>query len=267
MQNAKCQMPNDGHSEGRGGVRIIGVIDLLGGQAVHARGGCRGAYRPVETAAGEPIDGDPAALARVYAERLKLGEVYVADLDAIAGGAEQDEPVRAIASSGASVWLDAGVGTVAQAQRALSRGASRVVVGLETLPSFTALGDIVAAVGVDAVAFSLDLRDGRPMTTNAALGEMTSEAIARQAVATGVSSVIVLDVARVGSGRGLDWSLVESVRRAVPGVRLLAGGGVRSSEDLQRLAAIGCDAALVATALHGAQVAPFLRAGPAAGDH
>ena len=40
------------------------------------------------------------------------------------------------------------------------------------------------------------------------------------------------------------------VRRAVPDVALLAGGGVRGPEDLQRLADAGCDGALVATALH-----------------
>jgi len=260
-------MQNDGGDGGHGEVRIIGVIDLLGGHAVHARGGCRRAYRPIETAAGAPINGDPAALARVYTERLRLGDVYVADLDAIAGGAEQDEPVRRIVSSGARTWLDAGVSTVAQAQRALARGASRVVVGLETLPSFTSLRDIVDAVGPEAVAFSLDLRDGRPMTTNATLTEAEPELIARQAVAAGVNALIVLDVARVGSGRGPEWPVVESVRHAVPGVMLLAGGGVRDPEDLRRLADIGCDGALMATALHGAHAGRFLGAGRAALDH
>src|SRR6187431_340627 len=111
MQDTECRMQNDGGSGGCEGLRIIGVIDLLGGQAVHAQGGCRRAYRPVETAAGAPIDGDPVALARIYAERLRLDEVYVADLDAIAGGAEQDAPVRRIALSCARVWLDAGIST------------------------------------------------------------------------------------------------------------------------------------------------------------
>jgi uncharacterized protein related to proFAR isomerase len=40
------------------------------------------------------------------------------------------------------------------------------------------------------------------------------------------------------------------VREAVPGLTLLAGGGIQGREDLVRLADSGCDGALVATALH-----------------
>ncbi len=260
-------MQNDQEVGSTGACRIIGVIDVLAGRAVHAQGGCRRAYRPVETAAGSRIDGDAVALARVYVDKLRLDEVYIADLDAIAGGAEQDEVVRRVAACGVRVWLDAGIATVAQARRARARGASRIVVGLETLPSFTDLRGIVDVVGADAAAFSLDLRDGRPMAANAGLAEMTSDAIAREAAAAGANALIVLDVARVGSGRGPDWSLLEGVRRAAPGVMLLAGGGVRDAGDLHRLAVIGCEAALMATALHGAQVAPVPRADRAADLH
>ena len=60
----------------------------------------------------------------------------------------------------------------------------------------------------------------------------------------------LLRAARVGGGAGLDLRLVDDVRAAVPGLTLAVGGGVRGVEDLTRLADAGCDAALVATALH-----------------
>jgi len=248
-------------------LQIIGVIDLLGGRAVHAKGGRRHPYRPLETAGGVAVDGDPVALARFYVERLGLDQLYIADLDAIAGGNEQDEVVRMIAAQTSTIWLDAGVANPVQARRALARGVSRVVVGLETLPSFDALRAIVDANGRDAVAFSLDLRDGRPIASSSSIADMSPDAIARHAVAAGVGAVIVLDLARVGSGRGLDGSVVERARRAVPDVQLLAGGGVRDAEDLRRLAAMGCDGALVATALHGADAAGLLGAARGAGVH
>ena len=56
---------------------------------MHARGGDRTAYLPVANAVGTRIDGDPIALARAYVEQLGVRELYVADLDAIAGGDEQ----------------------------------------------------------------------------------------------------------------------------------------------------------------------------------
>jgi phosphoribosylformimino-5-aminoimidazole carboxamide ribotide isomerase len=70
-----------------------------------------------------------------------------------------------------------------------------------------------------------------------------------RAAAAGASTVIVLDLARVGTGAGVDLRLMEAVREAAPGVALIAGGGVRDAADLHALAAVGCDGALVATAL------------------
>ena len=72
---------------------MIGVVDLLGGRAVHARAGRREDYRPVRAVAGSVIEpGDALALARVYIDRLGLTELYAADLDAILGRAPAERP-------------------------------------------------------------------------------------------------------------------------------------------------------------------------------
>jgi phosphoribosylformimino-5-aminoimidazole carboxamide ribotide isomerase len=232
-------------------VRIIGVIDLLGGQAVHARGGCRHGYRPIAIAGESAVNGDAAALARLYTDKLGIRELYLADLDAIAGGTEQDDAVRAVTAVGAPLWLDAAVATVPQAKRALARGATVLVVGLETLRSFAALRDIVNMVSSERVAFSLDLRDGRPIAGAEPLREMSADAIAASAVDAGAGSIIVLDVGRVGSGRGVDLALLGRVKRVTQRVPLLAGGGISSGRELGPLADAGCDGVLMATALHG----------------
>jgi phosphoribosylformimino-5-aminoimidazole carboxamide ribotide isomerase len=236
---------------------LIPVIDLLDGRAVHARGGRRSDYRPVASALGVDISGDPIALARLYVERLGLRDLYVADLDAIEGASPQDVLVAAVAQLGAAVWVDAGVTSVAHARHILRTGASRVIVGLETLQSFGQLHDICADVGGEHVAFSLDVRGGVPVIAKtASIPTNTPEAIAASAVDAGVSAVIVLDLERVGSAAGVDLSLLAAVRRAVPGVLLLAGGGVRGNDDLSRLVDAGCDGALVATALHSGAIDP-----------
>jgi phosphoribosylformimino-5-aminoimidazole carboxamide ribotide isomerase len=233
-------------------VRVIGVIDVLNGRAVHARGGRRESYGLVREVAGSRIEpGDALALARTYVERFDLSELYVADLDAIAGGAPGATLIAAMAAPGATVWLDAGITTVDRARRVLALGAARVVVGLETLSSWEALEQIASAVGDSAVAFSLDLRNGAPVgAPGDAAPSAAAHEIAARAADAGVGSVLVLDLVRVGTGRGLDIPLIARVREAVPGLLLLAGGGVRGSEDLRRLADAGCDGALVATALH-----------------
>ena len=237
-------------------VRIVGVIDLLRGRAVHARAGRRDLYEPVQQVAGTAIEaGDAVALARAYVDRLGVRELYVADLDALAGGPIQRPALSAIAAIGAPVMLDAAITTAVEARCALDLGAGRAIVALETLPDFERLRDVCRAIGGEHVAFSLDLRDGVPViASGAAISAEPPSMIAARAIDIGAGTIIVIDLARVGTGRGLDLELLASVRDATRGSRLLAGGGARSVGDLERLAALGCDGALVATALHDGRI-------------
>ena len=231
-------------------MRIVGVIDIHDRRAVHARGGRRDEYAPVSLAAGERVDGDAVALARVYVEQLGVPELYVADLDAIAGATLHTGLLSAIAALGVPVWVDAGVTTPAAASAVLEAGASVVVVGLETLTSLDALATIARTVADAPVAFSVDLRNGLPITMpDVEHSRWSVSQIARGAADAGARTIIVLDLARVGSGTGVDLEVMAEVRRAVPEVTLLAGGGVRSEGDLDLLARVACDGALVATAL------------------
>ena len=233
-------------------MRIIGVIDVLGGRAVHARAGDRSAYVPIASAAGVQIDGSVEALARVYVETLGVRELYVADLDAIGRdvSAMNGRLIERAALLDVPVWVDAGVSTAADAARVIDAGGSIVIVGLETLSSFEALGDVCGAIGRDRAAFSLDLRNGIPIgLPNVTSAGRSPPALAQRAVAKGVGSVVVLDLARVGMGAGVDGPLLSGIREAVPAVALFSGGGVRAKGDLDELESIGVDGALVATAL------------------
>src|SRR5687768_15429869 len=233
-------------------MRIIGVIDLRDGQAVHARGGRREEYAPVATAAGMAIDGDASALARVYIEMLGIRELYIADLDAIERriAAMHDDLIAAVAAMRVPVWVDAGTSTVADVRRVLAAGAAVAIVGLETLPDFDVLAEICAAVGSDRVAVSIDLRDGALVVPpNATHRCSTASDAALRAAVAGARRAIVLDLARVGTGAGIDLELLAAVRRAVPNIELFAGGGARDQSDLDALSAAGADGALVATAL------------------
>lgn len=257
-------------------MRIIGVIDLKSGRAVHARGGRRERYAPVARSAAMAVDGDPLTLARLYVDHFGLRDVYLADLDTIEKGrptkgrpaacAEapaaregrplpemQDQTLRDIGTL-AALWVDAGVSDVADARRVLDAGTQTLVVGLETLASFEALAGICAQSG-RSVAFSLDLRDGVPLSDGAASAR-TPEEIAQQAIDAGVQSIIVLDVARVGGRAGPDLEMFQRIRRVAGDVPVLAGGGVRDADDLKTLAQAGCAGALVATAIHEGRLTP-----------
>ncbi len=75
---------------------VIPVIDLKGGQVVHARQGQRDAYQPLATplSAGSAPRDVVAGLLRLYPFRT----LYVADLDAIAGSGDHVAALEEIAT-------------------------------------------------------------------------------------------------------------------------------------------------------------------------
>lgn len=235
-------------------MRVIPVLDLAGGQGVLALGGRRETYAPVRSVLAAGVrPGDPLALVRAFRDALGCDECYVADLDAITGGVAQHALLGRLAGLGCRLLVDAGVSDPRGARAVTAAGAARVVVGLETLPSFSALAAVVRALGAERVVFSLDLVDGAPLVrSGAAAGgaAFTPLALAGAALQAGARGILVLDLARVGSRRGVDPELVTALRRAHPDAELLAGGGVATRAELERLAELGLDGVLVATALH-----------------
>jgi len=231
---------------------VIPVLDVKGGRAVHARRGERAAYAAVNGVFGS--GDDPVALGAALHDRLGRRRVYVADLDALTGEGDARPIIAGLAALGLELWVDAGVRSAAAAARVLDAGAARAIVALETLPSLDVLHEIVERIGPARAAFSLDHRAGQPLAAAAELNDMDPAAIVAGAANAGVDAILTIDLARVGSEAGPDEQLIRRLREAVPAAMLVAGGGVRDVGDLERLAALGCDAALVATALHNGRI-------------
>ncbi|HYL57167.1 MAG TPA: HisA/HisF-related TIM barrel protein [Gemmatimonadales bacterium] len=234
-------------------MRVIPVVDLARGLAVSGRGGRRDTYVPVRSRLAEK-PGDARALVAAYHDALGCDECYVADLDALAGGAVQRGLLGELAGLGGRLLVDAAVATPARARELLADGVHQAVVGLETLPSFDALAAVIHAVGPDHVIFSLDLSGGQPLGPSGK-GKAAAD-LARAATAAGASALLVLDLARVGGAQSVDAMLLDKLRRALPDVELLAGGGVATAPQLRQLADVGLDGVLIGTALHDGSLSP-----------
>jgi phosphoribosylformimino-5-aminoimidazole carboxamide ribotide isomerase len=243
-------------------MEIVPVLDVTQGVAVHAQGRVRSEYAPVRSVLAPDAPGDPVTLARAYLEVLGAHACYVADLDAIQGGPIQRGLIRDLAEFQTGftgeLLVDAAAGDADGALEVMSAGASDVVVGLETLRSFGDLAEVVEAVGSNAVVFSLDLELGspilHPLMEDAAGATPDALSLAAQAADAGVGAILVLDLGRVGTGTGVDLGLLEALRRRHPAIRLFAGGGVLTRKDLERMEEAGCDAALVASAIHAGRI-------------
>jgi HisA/HisF family protein len=223
-------------------MQIVPVLDLKGGVVVHARRGRRDAYAPLESPL---VDGcDPVAVARALCAAGRTKNLYVADLDAIAGR-PVDEPTLSALAQVAEPWVDAGATTTGAAASLARAGVARNVIGTESIAP-----DWLLVSSQPAVVLSVDLRDGRLISPDPQLAGQRPAAAAPLARALAVSELLVIDLALVGSGEGPPLDAVAQLAQALPGVAIYSGGGVRDDADLRALESAGAAGALVATALH-----------------
>lgn len=226
-------------------MQILPVLDLKHGRAVRAIAGRRAEYQPLTGPAGsQPLD-----VAHDYRDRFGLDALYLADLDAIAGAEPAWSVYASLHAAGFTLWLDAGVRHPEQADALAAVGITRIIAGLETLAGPDALAAMVTILA-DRLVFSLDLRDGEPIVAASTWQGSTAGSIADEAIALGVRRLLVLDLSRIGRGEGTGTEpLLAAIHQAHPAVELLAGGGVRSRADLERLQQRGVSAVLLGSAL------------------
>lgn len=217
-------------------MQIIPVIDLKGGQVVHARRGMRHLYRPVESRLADGAD--PLVLTEKLLALGGFRTLYVADLDAIAGSGDNAPVLAALRARfpGLDLWVDAAeaTGEALAARRAADLGTP--VVGSESLPDAEAL----AALGRTGFVLSLDGNADGPLGPPAV----------HETPALWPSRLIAMTLARVGSGEGPDLARIADLHARAPAAQVFAAGGVRGRADLDALVEARAAGVLVATALH-----------------
>lgn len=228
---------------------MIPVLDLKDGRVVHGVKGERHRYQPVVSTLTDTAE--PIAVARAFAEKLGLREFYIADLDAIEHRGHHQAIISYLAQQEKMTLLvDAGIADVGGVLTLLNMGVSRVIIGAETLNSWDVLVTICAAVPVHRLVFSLDMRAGQVLSSCSQLAALHPLQVLERLQTLGWREVIFLDLARVGTGAGLDHALIAEARHRYPELDLLAGGGIRDVNELRDLQTAGVAGVLIATALH-----------------
>ena len=191
-------------------------------------------------------------------DALAFESIYLADLDAIGGREPALEIYQEVIASGVHLWIDAGIRDRESLALllALDRASSLIVAGLETLKRPRALADIVKLAGPSRVIFSLDLVDGRPKTsTTANWGTADPFELAKTAVDCGAERLLLLDLARVGTGRGPGTGrLMERILADAPWISLSVGGGISRIDEIAALRDAGVSAVLAGSAIHDGRI-------------
>src|SRR5262245_16458600 len=111
-------------------MKIIPVLDVLGGQVVRGIAGRRHEYRPIVSRLC--ASSAPLAIARAFRDHFGLEELYLADLDALAGNPPRLDLYAALRADGFRLWVDAGIRQPGDAELLADAGVERLVAGLET---------------------------------------------------------------------------------------------------------------------------------------
>jgi phosphoribosylformimino-5-aminoimidazole carboxamide ribotide isomerase len=218
-------------------LQVIPVIDLMGGEVVRAQMGDRASYRPLESPLSPTTNA--VAVVRGLLTVHPFLTVYVADLDAIQRNGDNCAALRRIRAEfpALQLWVDNGVADLAALEALICADLGMPVIGSESQRDSRLLAQHRRSRGI---VLSLDFRNDAFQGP----GEILAEP------ALWPRRIIVMTLARVGSGAGPDLARLAEIRSIASGCEIYAAGGVRDAADLSALKAAGASGALIATALH-----------------
>jgi phosphoribosylformimino-5-aminoimidazole carboxamide ribotide isomerase len=245
-------LPQHNYYEGSN-LKVVPVLDVLNGVAVHAVRGEREKYSPLKSFLCK--SSDPVDVAKAF-KNMGFTELYVADLDAILGKQFTPKVLKRIKDeTDLSIMVDAGIDTIKKARILLDAGASSIVIGTETLRNLHFIEEALKSFGAEKVVVSIDIVESEILSTSESIKPYKPAMFAEALDKMGVAKVIILDLKRVGSEQGPNLGLVKEVVEGTS-LEVLTGGGIRNMADLEELRKISVSKALVATALHKGILTP-----------
>jgi len=220
---------------------VIPAIDVLEGRCVRLSEGRR---EHVTIEGGDPAE----AAARFAAEGATW--LHLIDLDGAFSGRPTPGLVERVTPADVPVQVGGGLRHGDAIQAALDAGAARAIVGTAALPAGSGAEylSMLAERFAETLVVAIDARDGRVVAdgwvteTDVAPGDL-----ARRCAEAGVRRLLVTSTRRDGSLAGPDVELLAEVLEA--GLPVLASGGIASIGDLVALRELGCEGAVVGSAL------------------
>jgi phosphoribosylformimino-5-aminoimidazole carboxamide ribotide isomerase len=215
-----------------GSFAVMPAIDVLDGRCVRLSEGRRD-HVTIE-------GGDPgAAAARFAAEGAAW--LHVVDLDGAFSGRPTPGLLEAVRCAGPKVQVGGGYRTPEAIHAALDGGADRVMAGTAAISSLALLAD-------ERIVVAIDARDGRVVTDGwVTATDFSPGELARRCAEAGIARLLVTSTGRDGSLAGPDTELLAEVLEA--GLPVLAAGGIAELDDLRTLRELGCEGAVVGSAL------------------
>jgi phosphoribosylformimino-5-aminoimidazole carboxamide ribotide isomerase len=201
-------------------------------------------------------DASPLEAAKQFAA-AGLRRLHIVDLDGAISGAPKNLDIleSIVAHTDLKIDFGGGIRTEADVKRAFEAGAVMVSIGSITVKEPDVFFGWLTRYGRGNFLLGADFRNnklainGWQTDTHIDLLPFLADYAAR-----GVEQAFVTDIGKDGRLQGPAFSMYREIRRLVPDLKLIASGGVRSTDDIEQLALDGCAGVIIGKALYEGKV-------------
>lgn len=226
---------------------IYPAVDLRHGQVVRLQFG--------DPNLQTTFDQHPAEAGRRW---LNLGAkwLHVVNLDGAFGekSAANWQLLPELTQLGGKVQFGGGIRSLADVERALTAGVTRVVLGTVAIEQPELVAQAITQFGSEAIAVGIDARDGEVKTRGWQTGSGVDPLLLAEKMGeAGVQTIIFTDISRDGVLTGVNVEKTAELA-AVSGLSIIASGGVASLHDIRQVKAAGLAGVITGRAIYEGQL-------------
>jgi len=229
-------------------MEIIPAIDILGGKCVRLSQG--------DYARQTVYSADPAEVARIF-EDAGISRIHVVDLDGARESHIVNYSVLERIAMKTSLVIDFGGGLKSDddLRIAFECGASMVTGGSIAVKDPVTFLGWLEKFGPAKIILGADAREGK-IAVSGWQEESESDIIPfiQSYVGKGLHTVISTDIAKDGMLTGPSYDLYKQILAEIPGVKLIASGGISSMADIEKLATAGVSGIITGKALYEGKI-------------
>ena len=225
-------------------MKIIPAIDIISGKCVRLTEGDFGRQTTYDTS--------PLETAKRF-EAAGFDRLHMVDLDGARQGSLVNLSILIEVAANTRLKIDFGGGikTDDDIKAVFNAGAHLVNVGSIALRDSEKLKSWIGSFGGDRILLAADVREGMIATAgwqeNSDVNVITFLQTWHE---LGLTQAFITDIGRDGALKGPNVDLYKQVIGQLPGLKLIASGGVSSLDDLHALKSAGCDGAIVGKAIY-----------------
>jgi phosphoribosylformimino-5-aminoimidazole carboxamide ribotide isomerase len=231
-----------------GGMQIIPAIDIIDGKCVRLT---QGDYEQKKIYNEHPLE-----VAKQF-EGAGLKRLHLVDLDGAKAGAIKNWKVLEAIAGKTSLVIDFGGGIKKEedVQIVFDCGAAYATIGSLAVKDENLFVEWLQSYGANKFLLGADVKDEKIVvggwleTTDIWVYDFI-----RKYNDHGVKQIFCTDVSKDGKLEGPSTELYKNIMAEFPALYFIASGGVSSTKDLEALASIGCNGAIVGKAIYEGRI-------------